>query len=183
MRPALRIVAGLTLFQLGTTTVAWAYSCDGPPIADEVIASGNTIVVGTILSIRPPGAGCSREPIEFTTVLVHVTEVIAGDATLGPLEVRMGLHLDLEEGARWVLEVYGEQFIGVFDADVLAHLVDVEESITLRHTFTGVVHTEGGETLGTVAGVDRKERTVVGGDDAMELFVRALEVQPWSVGA
>lgn len=124
-----RLGLALAMLEATTMAVAWACSCEttGP---EDAIASGDPIVLATIVGFPQPepSGGCGGRHDEpgdpfLMTVDIDVTEVIAGDATLGPMQVRMAedssCSLPLGEGETWVLQIYDGDLVGGCTASAL----------------------------------------------------------------
>lgn len=120
MRGLFRMTAWLVVLQLGHVTVAWACSCV-PLEASEVVASGESVVVATIVTspfvpVAAQASGCgggdtSNEPsVSRVSAEIEVTEVVAGDAEIGTRVVSTSSDgdacgVDFVAGETWVLQI------------------------------------------------------------------------------
>ena len=108
MRPLARMASWLVVLLLGQATVAWACSCDTTTPA-EAVASGDAVVVATIVGVSWPTLGCGGGA--HRNVRIEITEVVAGPAKLGEMRIKTNdssasCGLDLAKDEIWVLQLF-----------------------------------------------------------------------------
>lgn len=101
---------GLLALRLGSHGVAWACSCIEDPVAADLVASGDPIVLAEVVDVGSPGCGRGR-PVP---VSVRVLDTLAGPEQPATLVVQDhgpgdSCGLRLAEGQLWVLQPFSDE--------------------------------------------------------------------------
>lgn len=107
MRRLVRMSAWLVVLQLGQASIAWACECP-PPTPEGAVSSGDAIVVATIDGVGGSGLGCGG--LGLRNVRIEITEVVAGPAELGEMQIETpyggSCEFEIAKDETWVLQIY-----------------------------------------------------------------------------